>query len=92
MVPRGTVRYQWFRGTKAIAGRTAATYKVTRTDRGKLLSLRNTTPRSGYAPKALTPNAARPRGARAGGRHRGARQDRGWSPEAIGSAIRQGGP
>lgn len=61
VVPRGTVRYQWFRGTKAIAGRTAATYKVTRTDRGKLLSLRITITRSGYAPKVLKSNSVRAR-------------------------------
>lgn len=42
-------RYQWFRGTRPIAGKIAAKYKTIRADKGKLLTCRVTAIRAGYA-------------------------------------------
>jgi len=42
-------KYKWFRGTKAIAGATKATYKLTKADKGKKISCQVTAHKTGYA-------------------------------------------
>ena len=54
-----TVRYQWFRGSRALRGRDAATYRVTRSDVGKRLRVRVTLSRPGYRRAVTWPSVSR---------------------------------
>ncbi len=54
--------FQWLRNGKAIKGATAASYKVSRKDRGTKLSVRVTGLRPGYAAQVATSAATKVRG------------------------------
>ena len=43
-----TLNYQWFRGTTAISGATAATYKLVTADKGKTITVKVTGTKTGY--------------------------------------------
>jgi hypothetical protein len=47
--PKPALSYQWYRGGKAIAKATAATYKVKAADKGKRLTVKVTASKAGYA-------------------------------------------
>lgn len=49
-----TTAYQWLRSGKTIPGATSATYKVSKADKGKKLSVRVTATRSGYQKATAT--------------------------------------
>ena len=46
--------YQWLRGGKPVKGATSRTYRLTKKDRGKKLSVRVTATRAGYLPRSAT--------------------------------------
>ncbi|WP_068399723.1 hypothetical protein [Kribbia dieselivorans] len=52
-----TTRYQWLRSGKTIKGATKATYKLTRTDRGKRITVKVTASKSGYTTRSATSKA-----------------------------------
>lgn len=61
-VPAPTkVSYQWLRNGKRIAKATKASYRVTKADRGRKISVRVTASRAGYAKSAVTSKAVRAR-------------------------------
>jgi len=58
-----TLKYQWYRGTTAISGATAATYKLLTADSGTKVTVRVTGSKSGYASTAKTSAAVTVTGA-----------------------------
>ena len=57
--PRATLKYQWYRGSKAIKKATSATYKLTSADLRKVMKVRVTATRSGYVTVVRTAKLAR---------------------------------
>lgn len=49
-----TFTYQWFRSSKAVAGGSRSTYKLTTADRGKIIAVRVTGKKTGYTALART--------------------------------------
>jgi sialidase-1 len=56
-----TVTYQWLRNGRTIDGKTASTYKLTRADRGRRISVRVTVSSSGFADTTATSGSRRVR-------------------------------
>jgi hypothetical protein len=57
-LPVATVKYQWYRGSKAIKKATAATYLLKAGDLHKVLKVRVTATRSGYVTVVRTVKTA----------------------------------
>lgn len=57
--PGTKLTYQWYRGSRAIKGATASTYKLKAKDRGKKIKVRVTGKKTGYASTSRTSNATR---------------------------------
>jgi hypothetical protein len=55
-----TFAYQWYRGTKAVRGATAATYRLAKKDRGKSVHVVVTGTEPGFAPVTRTSPSTRP--------------------------------
>ena len=52
-----TTKYQWLRSGKSIKGATKSSYKLTRTDRGKKITVKVTARKSGYTSRSATSKA-----------------------------------
>lgn len=55
--PAPSLSYQWYRGDKAIKGATKAGYKLTKSDKGKTITIKVTARKTGYATTSRTASA-----------------------------------
>lgn len=55
--PSPSLSYQWYRGSSAIKGATKAGYKLTKSDKGKTITIKVTARKTGYATTSKTASA-----------------------------------